>query len=405
MSDPSAAATARPAEAGLHSADRAALARMHAVRPVWRGVAEARDVMAFPHRTILHAGPPVRLDAIAEPIVNSAVMAVLFEHWAADEVAARAMLMRGEVRLVPAQDFNAMVPLAAVLSPGMAVQIVADASDATNVAFAPLNGGMTLAQRLGLCSREVLAHLRWMNGNLAATLEIVVDRDISLVEIADRALMEGDDCHSRTSAATRRLIELLAPRLGGDTPERRFLDRASAFFLNLWMAAMKCIARAGVGEGSSIVTAFGGNGVDCGVKLGGSGQRWFVAAAEPPDGNLLPGFERDDRLGAIGDSALVDAMGFGAMIARSLPGDGGAAAEAAKLLPAAHPGFARSGIRVGTVARALVSGGMPLDVVLGVLDRKGHNGRIGGGIYRPPRDPFAAAVASLAPTTFQTQGI
>lgn len=395
----------RPVETGLHTADRAALARMHAVRPVWRGVAAARDVMALPDRTILHAGPPVRPDAIAAPIVNSAVMAILFERWAADEGAARAMLMRGEVQLAPAQDFDAMVPLAAVLSPGMAVQIVADAADATNVTCSPLNGGMALAQRLGLCSREVLTHLRWMNGNLAATLEIIADRDIPLIEIADPALMEGDDCHSRTSAATRRLIEDLAPRLGGDTPERRFLDRASAFFLNLWMAAMKCVAKAGIGEGSSIVTALGGNGVDCGVKLGGSGQRWFVAAAEPPEGNLLPGFQSGDRLGAIGDSALVDAMGFGAMTARSLPGVGSPAAEAVELLPAAHPGFARSGIRVGTVARALVFGGMPLDVVLGILDRNGHHGRIGGGIYRPPRDPFAAAVASLAATTFQTQGI
>lgn len=395
MPDPSAVAV----EADLHPADRAALRRMHAVRPVWRGVAAARDVMTFPDRTILHAGPPVRSDAVAAPIVNSAVMAILFERWASDESSARAMLTRGEVQLAPAQDFDAVVPLAAVLSPSMAVQIVADADEPANVAYSPLNGGMALAQRLGLCSREVLTHLRWMNGNLAATLEIVADRDISLIEIADRALIDGDDCHSRTSAATRSLIEQLAPRLGGDTPERRFLDRASAFFLNLWMAAVKCIAKAGVGEGSSIVTALGGNGVDCGVKLGGSGPRWFVAPAEPPQGNLLPGFQSSDRLGAIGDSALVDAMGFGAMTAVSLPRAGGPAAEAAELLPAVHPGFARSGIRVGTVARSLARGGSPLAIVLGILDRNGNNGRIGGGIFLPPSEPFAAAVTSLVPTT------
>lgn len=37
---------------------------------------------------------------------------------------------------------------------------------------------MALAQRLGLCSRQVLSHLRWINGNLASTLEIIADRDI-----------------------------------------------------------------------------------------------------------------------------------------------------------------------------------------------------------------------------------
>ncbi|WP_315783224.1 MULTISPECIES: DUF1116 domain-containing protein [unclassified Bradyrhizobium] len=405
MSEHDPAAIARPAETSLHPADRAALVRMHAVRPVWRGVASAQDVIAFPDRTILHAGPPVRSGAIAAPILNSTVMAILFEGWAKDETAARAMLTHGEVQLAPAQDVGAMVPLAAVLSPNMAVQIVADAADAANTTYSPLNGGIALAQRLGLCSREVLTHLRWMNGNLAATLEIVVDNDIPLIEIADSALMEGDDCHSRTSAATRRLIERIAPRLGGDTPERRFLDRASAFFLNLWMAAVKCIANAGVGEGSSIITALGGNGVDCGIKLGGSGEHWFVAPAEPPEGNLLPGFQSSDRLGAIGDSALVDAAGFGAMTAVSLPQARGPASDREDMLPAVHRGFKRSGIKVGTVARALVRGGTPLDIVLGILDCNGHNGRIGGGIYRPPLYPFTAAVASLAPTTLPAQGI
>ena len=100
-----------------------------------------------------------------------------------------------------------MVPLAAVLSPNMAVQVVADARNPDNAVFSPLNGGMALAQRLGLCGRQVLSHLRWINGNLAATLEIVADRDIPLIEIADAALADGDDCHARTAAATSRLVQ------------------------------------------------------------------------------------------------------------------------------------------------------------------------------------------------------
>lgn len=386
------------AESDLHPADCAALRRMHAVRPVWRGVSLAQDVIAFPGRSILHAGPPVGPAQVVEPIVNSAAMAILFEGWAKDVAAARDMLAYGEVKLLPAQDFRAMVPLAAVLSPNMAVQIVADATDPTNAAFSPLNGGMARAQRLGLSNPQVLTHLRWINGNLAAMLDIIADRDIPLIDIADAALADGDDCHSRTVAATRRLVHVIAPRLGGNTPERRFLDKASGFFLNLWMAAVKCIAAAGVDESSSVITALGGNGMECGVKLGGSGDRWHVAVAEPPVGNVLPSFTDADRLGAIGDSALVDAMGFGAMTPVSLSDPTRSPSPLAALLPVEHPAFFRSQINFGIPARAIVANATAPDIVLGILDRAGKGGRIGGGVYRPPLDLFAAAIATLSPT-------
>lgn len=379
----------------LHVADAAALARMHEVRPVWRGIALARDVIAFPKRAILHAGPPVRRGEVAPPLTNSAVMAILYEGWAQDIASALALLDDGEVQLLPAQDHRAMVPLAAVLSPNMAVQVVMDAGASDSSAFSPLDGGMALAQRFGLCSRQVLSHLRWINGNLASTLEVIVDRDVPLIEIADAALAEGDDLHSRTTAATRRLIQLLAPRLGSDTPERRFLDKAPAFFLNLWMAAVKCIANEGQDERSSLVTAFGGNGVDIGLKLGGRSDRWFTAPATPPSGLLSDGYGNDDRLGAIGDSALLDAMGFGAMVSPTMSVSGPLPRDLAALLPQRHEVFTLSNLRLGIPARTVVSQGVVPSIVLGILDRDGKNGRIGGGSYRPPLCVFAAAVAAL----------
>lgn len=379
----------------LCAADRKALERMHEVRPIWRGVALARDVIAFPGQVILHAGPPVRPGRIARPLVNSAIMAILFEGWAKDVETAAAMLDRGDVKLLPAQDHHAMVPLAAVLSPNMAVQVVVDAQNPDNAVFSPFNGGMVWAQRLGLRGQQVLSHLRWINGNLAATLEIVADQDIPLIEIADAALEDGDDCHARTAAATGRLVRALATRLGGDTPERRFLDKASGFFLNLWMAAVKCIATAGEGEASSIITAFGGNGVEFGLKLGGLGGQWFTTPAEPPSGGLQSGYGEADRLGAIGDSALVDALGFGAMTSVSRPEIGEAPAQAADLLPMRHRAFPRSRIHVGIPARNIVRRGSVPGIALGILDRSGRSGRIGGGLYRPPLELFRTATATL----------
>ncbi|MEP9352844.1 DUF1116 domain-containing protein [Xanthobacter sp. KR7-65] len=363
---------------------------MHAVEPAWRSVVLARDAMAFPERTILHAGPPVDLARIARPILNSAVMAALLENWAEDAAEAEAMILSGTIRLAPAQDHGAMVPLAAVFSPNMAAQVVVDLANPVRRVLAPMNGGMVKAQRLGLAGPEILAHLKWINGNLAATLSIIVDRDIPLIPIADAALLAGDDCHGRTGEGTRRVIEAIAPRLGSDTPERHFLDGAPGFFLNLWMAAAKLIASAAEIPGSSLITAMGANGVDAGIQLGGRPGCWFTAPAIPPEGALVDGATPDDRLGAIGDSALVDALGFGAMLGEPT------GVPRAHLLPLEHPAFALSQARVGLPTTALAAKATAPRIALGILDRSGRRGRIGGGIYTPPAALFAEALRAIA---------
>ncbi|WP_429932917.1 DUF1116 domain-containing protein [Agrobacterium vitis] len=377
----------------ITKADSEALAGIHAVEPVWTGVRLASDAMDFPPYTILHAGPPIELANIAAPILNSAVMAALYEGWARDMEEAKAKILAGEIALAPAQDHRAMVPLAAVLSPGMAVQIIVDRNAPQNKAFSPLNGGMKHAQRFGLASERVLAHLRWINGNLASTLSIIVDRDVPLLEIADEAIARGDDCHGKTAEATRLVIERIAPRLGIDTLERRFLDTCPGFFLNLWMAAVKCMASAGEIDGSSIVTAMGGNGIATGVKVGGRPEAWITIPAAPPEGILDSGFCDADRLGAVGDSALVDAMGFGAMLPsnREVPGP----TPLPGLLPRTHPGFQRTRIEAGLPAcNAGEQFGSPV-IALGILDRLGKHGRIGGGLYTAPASLFRTACQSI----------
>jgi hypothetical protein len=377
----------------LADTDRSALKLMHAVDPVWRGIALARDVISFGERTILHAGPPVELGRLSRPLRNSSVAAALFEGWADNEALAERMIRDGEIGFVPAQDRSAMLPLAAVLSPNMAVQVVCDLNDPNNAAYSPINGGGPFSARFGLVGAKVLSHLRWINGNLAATLAIIADRDVPLLAISDAALAGGDDCHGNTAKASALILEALGTRLGIDTPERRFLDAAPGFFLTLWMAAAKCIARAGERDGSSIVTSSGGNGSDFGLQIGRQPGRWFKVAAAPPDGTLDEGFTADNRLGAIGDSALIDALGFGAMLSR--PED-----ESEALLPSAHPAFRTRPISVGLPARRIVETGITPSIALGILDRTGRRGRIGGGVYRPPVELFVNAVSALPQPTF-----
>ena len=209
-----------------------------------------------------------------------------------------------------------MVPLAAVLSPGMVVHVVADRRDPARVAYSPLNGGNGPAMRLGLAEERVVAHLRWLNGEFAEALGTAFRQPIDLIPIADRALAEGDDCHGRTIRATALLLERLRPHFRLDAARKRaveFIAGSPSFFLNLWMAASHCIASAGMAPGSSVVTALGGNGIETGLQVGGLKGRWFVRPAEPPKGRLEPGIDQSERLGAIGDSALIDGLGLGAM--------------------------------------------------------------------------------------------
>ncbi|MGH6798303.1 MAG: DUF1116 domain-containing protein, partial [Roseiarcus sp.] len=305
-----------------HPADAAALDRLLAVEPVWHEVERAATAVDLADHTLLHAGPRIRLDAIAQPVLNSAATAALYEGWAETHEAAEHAIRNGTIRLLPAQDHGAVVPLAAVLSPGMWVQIVIDSRNPGRRAVSPFNGGSGPAMRLGQAGPAVVAHLRWLNGPFAACVARALDRGIPLIPIADAALAAGDDCHGRTIHGTALLVERLSTRLGEDggaDKARRFLEKSPGFFLNLWMAASQCILAAGEGPGSSLVTAIGANGGEVGLRIGAMPGRWFTAPAEPPRGLLDPGITEGERLGAIGDSAVVDALGLGAMAMNHAP--------------------------------------------------------------------------------------
>ncbi len=55
------------------------------------------------------------------------------------------------------------------------------------------------------------------------------------------------------------------------------------------MASAKlCLDQARGIEGSSVVTAISRNGLVCGIQLAGTGDRWFNAPADLPEGGFFP---------------------------------------------------------------------------------------------------------------------
>jgi hypothetical protein len=388
----------------LHDADRQALARLLAAEPMWRRDGTAGALVGLPRDVLLHAGPPLAGSALPPaPILNSACVAAVFEGLASTLDEAERAIAAGAIRLAPAQDHGIVTPLAAVVSASMLLHEVGDAAAAGRaVSYAPINGGGGPAPRLGRRDMAVVEHLRWLNGSFAAWLAEARRHPIPLIPLADRALAAGDDCHGRTVAATALLRQQLSPAPGG--AEARFLEQGPSFFLNLWMAACRCMLTAAAGEpGASLVVAAGGNGRETGIQLAGLPGRWFRAPARPPRGHLGP-WPEDRALGAIGDSAIVDVLGFGAMamahapaqreaLGRFMPADG--LQRPAELLAARHPAFRRVVAYCGLPARRVVALGRTPLISLGILDARGEAGRLGGGIYEMPLEPFAEAVAAL----------
>jgi len=395
----------------LHPADQLAFDKAMVTQPVWNRFNTAADALALPENVLLHAGPAfASVTDITLPILNSACVAAVYEGLARDFDRAEAMIRAGEILLKPAQDHDVVTPLAAVVSASMPLHSVYDAWWGQQQIFTPINGGSRPAMRLGLRSEAVLEHIRWLNTRFLDVLENGLAEGMALVPLAAQGLAGGDDCHGRTPVAGAALAAEILDRTEGKQPDDdalQFLHSSPSLFLNLWMAASKIMMKLAEGiEGSSFITAAGGNGREVGIQISGLPGQWFTTPASAPQGKFDVDLPTDRALGAIGDSAVVEAFGLGAMAIELSPeqkkGLGAylpdnARARTSGLSVGAHPYFRDLDIRLGSTARGAVDEGAGPMISLGILDREGTAGRLGGGIYDMPVSPFAEAMKALEP--------
>lgn len=388
-----------------------ALDRLIAVQPVWTRIAPAADMVELRGRWLLHAGPPYLDDeSIPAPVLSSALLAIMHERWAATEGDAEAMIRDGAVRLISAQSHRCVTPLAALVSPSTPVVVVEDARQAVAPVCAPLGATRGPDLRFGTRDRTVLGRLAKRDGEEAPALVAALDEPFDLLALAQTGLGGGDDLHNRTTAATAALAREIDKRVDLAAAEARpalgslieALAQTPLYFLTIWMAAAKLILSAAEGAAdSTLVTRMAGNGTRFGLSLASDPARWITVPASPPTGDVgaapLP-------QGAIGDSAVIDALGFGAQalhlapepreaLRKFLPQD--FEATSARLLGIQHPAFARWGLRVGLDARAVLRTGNVPSVTLGMIGRDGASGLLGRGVYRPPLELFARAIGEI----------
>lgn len=351
--------------------------------PMLVGCQSLRDAIALPHRTLLHAGPPYEaVGDIVAPVLNTAANAAVFEGWADDLATAKRMIADGAIQLRPAQDYSVVTPLAFVVSPSMSVLSVQDQSRHGGKTYTPVNDGPPMgASRFGspdVGSLDRLAFLRDLSGDLDAALKDPID----LLELMRIGLSNGDDLHGRVAATTELLCRQLSGRASATLSD--YLATASQFGLNVVMAACGTMLSAATGvRGSSFVVGAGGNGQSFGWRISDAPSCWRVQEASVPLGQCFK--DNVTVLPAIGDSAVIDACGFGAAALRynaefrELAGFFGTRyfeELASSAYFGSHGAFPPS-LKLGLVATPR---GIRLGVLLAILDADGRQGLVGRGI-------------------------
>jgi hypothetical protein len=389
-------------------------------------VPHALDVWPELGRTLLHAGPPISWTDMCGPMRGAVIGALLYERWASSPEEALRLVDRGEIAFDTCHSHGAVGPMCGIISPSMPLFAVRNETHG-NVAYSPLSeGSNTKSLRFGAYNKEVIEHLRWVEKVLAPVLKDAltqIDKGVDLKQIMAHALHMGDDLHNRTGAATLVFFSQLArafAALPALEPRHlevlEFVRTSDIFFLNLSMAASKATMDAAHGvPGSSLVTAMARNGVDVGIRVGGTGDRWFTAPADIPVGLYLPGFTEADANPDIGDSAISESAGLGAFAMAAAPAIvqfvGGTPSDAlrystemAAICAARHPGFTLPaldfvGAPLGIDIRKVVDENVRPLIDTAIGHREPGGGMVGAGIVRVPMKCFVEALQALARTT------
>ncbi|MGE3066140.1 MAG: DUF1116 domain-containing protein [Hyphomicrobiaceae bacterium] len=407
----------------IEQANSEALARILEGEPVLVDVIPA--VEAIPllrERRLLHAGPPITWDRMCGPMRGAIAGAIVFEGWASNLDAAWTMAEQGDVAIEPNHHFGAVGPMTGMTTRSMPVMVVENRRFG-NRAYCTLNEGLGKVMRFGGNDAEVLARLGWLRDVLGPAVgkALKASGGIALKPLIGRGLAMGDEMHQRNLACTGLILREIAPWLArtsagdGRLAEMfAFIGGNDQFFLNVAMAMGKAMTDPARNiEGSSVVTAMCRNGTDFGVRVSGTGDQWFVAPVEMPQGLYFPGFSEADANPDMGDSAIVETIGLGGFAMAAAPavigfvgaGSASSAAIYTKSMgeitvgenPAwSIPALDFAGVPTGIDVRLVVDSNIAPVINTGIAHKQPGIGQVGAGIVRAPLACFADAVRALA---------
>lgn len=406
------------------AANAIAIEHLLSAEPHIIGIGIAKDVIpAMTDRTILHAGPPVTWEAMCGPMRGAVMGGLIYEGAASTPEEAAELAASGDVVYAPCHHHQTVGPMAGVVTASMPVWIIENVT-VGNRAYCTLNEGLGQVLRYGAYGGEVIDRLNWMKNELAPILSQAIEKHglIDLRSLIAQALQMGDEGHNRNRAGTSLLIRELAPFLArlDESAEAiarvfEFLHSNDHFFLNLTMPAGKCALDAAANvPGSSLVTVMARNGTEFGIRVSGTGDRWFTAPAPIVDGLYLPGYSSDDAAPDIGDSSITETAGYGGFAMAAAPAIvqfvGGTPQLAidttqrmrgitlAESRTYQIPAMGFRGTPTGIDVLRVVETGIVPAINTGIAHKEPGVGMVGAGLVTPPFAVFAEASKALAET-------
>ena len=411
-------------ETVIASANAEVLVRILAADPVLVDVRPAHELIPelASERLVLHAGPPLDWDQMCGPLRGAVCGALVFEGWESDLARAEQLAASGGVRFAPNHHCGAVGPMTGITTRSMPMLVVENRAHG-NRALCMINEGLGKVMRFGGNDAEVLDRLAWLRDSLGPLLGAALRASggVALAPLIARGLTMGDEMHQRNVACSSLLLRQLAPALARSATDLESLAQALAFmggndqfFLNIAMAMGKSMLDPAKGVAdSTLVTAMCRNGTDFGIRVAGTGERWFTAPVEMPQGLYFPGFSAADANPDIGDSAILEAIGLGAFAMAAAPAVAGfvGAGGFADALGYSHsmgeitaarnpkwtiPALEFAGVPTGIDVRRVVETGIAPAINTGIAHRQAGIGQVGAGVSRAPLACFEQALLALA---------
>ena len=312
----------------IKQANEECIRRIEEGNAIWSDIRLARDVVpGMDDYTVFHAGPPVAWENMCGPMRGAIIGASMFEGWAKTPDEAVALAGSGRLRFDSSHHHRAIGPMSGIITPSMQVNVVRNERFGLET-FSTLYMGTGKVLRHGAYDATVMAKLAWMNRELAPLLKkaLADAGGIDLMALVAQAVQMGDELHNRNKASNPLLISKLAPHLiaVGERDEViravKFIDDAGHFILNMVMAGCKGILDAAGGiKDSTIVTTIARNGYETGIRVSGTGDRWFTAPAPQIKGVFFPGYGPEDANPDMGDSAITETLGLGSLAMAGAP--------------------------------------------------------------------------------------
>lgn len=408
----------------IDAANGDVIEQMRTSQPFLVDVVPAKSVIEILNeKVLLHAGPPIEYKDMTGPMQGSCIGAILFEGWAEDEEGARALLEKGEVKFSPCHHVNAVGPMGGITSGNMPVLVVKNKLDGST-AYCTMNEGIGKVLRFGAYSEEVVNRLKWMRDVLGPVLAKALKKKedgLNINVLVAKAITMGDEFHQRNIAASLIFLKEITPlivELDIDEKEKysviKFLADTDQFFLNIMMAASKsiveCARKITIG---TVVTTMTRNGKNFGIRISGMGDEWFTAPVNTPNGLYFTGYSENDANPDIGDSAITETVGVGAMAMIAAPGvtrfvGAGGFDDALRVSNEMDticisnnsnwsiPTWDFKGTTLGIDIRKVVATGVTPLINTGIAHKKPGVGQIGAGTVRAPLACFEKALIAYA---------